>query len=36
MSPVSEGEFKESYPLEKNVFVANLGEFLAKIDRARQ
>jgi uncharacterized protein len=27
---------KESYPIEKNVFVANLGEFLAKIDRARQ
>lgn len=26
----------ESYPIEKNVFVANLGEFLAKIDRARQ
>jgi hypothetical protein len=27
---------KESYPIEKNVFVANLGEFLAKFDRARQ
>jgi len=39
MSAVSEGEImgrKESYPIEKNVFVANLGEFLAKIGRARQ
>jgi len=27
---------KESYPIEKNVFVANLGEFLAKFDRTRQ